>query len=248
MSEPADHDFRPDRRGPETEPPDRGAGANRFCAHAKLIGGLTFLSRILGLVRESRRGAFPRRPASSPAAFTVAFTIPNLFRKLLGEGALSAAFIPLYAQATQARHDRVRRNRQRLRRRQRQPARASILLGITIVGEAILIGIADPHWTTRAAGPAADAQVHRDHAAVRDARLRRRIPVRDPPGPPAASARRRSRRSCSTSATSPSCSAGRGSSACAGAIRRRREVVELQTTLAFWLAVRRAGRRRAAGR
>ncbi len=33
------------------------------------------------------------------SAFRVAFTIPNLFRKLFGEGALSAAFIPLYAQA-----------------------------------------------------------------------------------------------------------------------------------------------------
>ena len=39
------------------------------------------------------------------SAFTVAFTIPNLFRKLFGEGALSAAFIPLYAQAVKAEKD-----------------------------------------------------------------------------------------------------------------------------------------------
>jgi hypothetical protein len=29
-------------------------------------------------------------------AFQVAFTMPNLFRRLLGEGALTAAFIPIF--------------------------------------------------------------------------------------------------------------------------------------------------------
>src|SRR4051812_12550535 len=33
------------------------------------------------------------------SGFTVAFTAPNLLRKLFGEGVLSAAFIPLYAQS-----------------------------------------------------------------------------------------------------------------------------------------------------
>jgi len=31
-------------------------------------------------------------------AFWFAFQIPNLFRRLFGEGALSAAFLPVYAQ------------------------------------------------------------------------------------------------------------------------------------------------------
>src|SRR6266404_326330 len=30
------------------------------------------------------------------SAFALAFTIPNLFRRLLGEGALTAAFIPIF--------------------------------------------------------------------------------------------------------------------------------------------------------
>src|SRR5256885_13798535 len=74
------------------------APARGFVWHAKLIGAITFLSRVLGMARESiAANYFGASPAY--AAFTFAFTIPNLFRKLLGEGALSAAFIPLYAQA-----------------------------------------------------------------------------------------------------------------------------------------------------
>jgi putative peptidoglycan lipid II flippase len=96
MSEPAITVSDP-TAAPETEPPVV-APAKSFLSHAKLIGGLTFLSRIVGLAREVVAGHF-LGAGTVASAFTVAFTIPNLFRKLLGEGALSAAFIPLYAQA-----------------------------------------------------------------------------------------------------------------------------------------------------
>jgi putative peptidoglycan lipid II flippase len=69
-----------------------------FVAHAKLIGGLTLVSRILGMARESVSAEFFGAGIVS-SAFIVAFSIPNLFRKLFGEGALSAAFIPLYTKA-----------------------------------------------------------------------------------------------------------------------------------------------------
>ena len=72
--------------------------ARAFVGHAKLIGGLTLVSRIMGLAREVVAGHYLGTGLVA-SAFTVAFTIPNLFRKLFGEGALSAAFIPLYAQA-----------------------------------------------------------------------------------------------------------------------------------------------------
>ncbi len=76
-----------------------------FVSHAKLIGSLTFLSRLLGMARESIAAAY-FGGAPVYAAFQFAFTIPNLFRKLLGEGALSAAFIPLYAQAVKQEKNR----------------------------------------------------------------------------------------------------------------------------------------------
>src|SRR4051812_46650043 len=67
-----------------------------FLRAAKIIGLLTLASRVLGLLREMVSAHYLGTGLVA-SAFTVAFTIPNLFRKLFGEGALSAAFIPLYA-------------------------------------------------------------------------------------------------------------------------------------------------------
>jgi putative peptidoglycan lipid II flippase len=75
------------------------APANRhasFISGARVVAGLTLVSRVLGLVRDmvcSR--VFGVGPVWS--SFALAFLIPNLFRRLFGEGALSAAFIPSYA-------------------------------------------------------------------------------------------------------------------------------------------------------
>jgi putative peptidoglycan lipid II flippase len=55
----------------------------------------TFTSRVLGLVREMVYAAFMGATWIADA-FIMAFMIPNLFRRLLGEGALTAAFIPVF--------------------------------------------------------------------------------------------------------------------------------------------------------
>ncbi len=58
------------------------------------IGGLTLLSRISGLGRDMVIGyAFGAGMAAD--AFFVAFRIPNLLRRLVGEGATDAAFVPV---------------------------------------------------------------------------------------------------------------------------------------------------------
>jgi putative peptidoglycan lipid II flippase len=112
------------------------AEAKSFVSHAKLIGALTFVSRVLGMARESVASYFFGAGAIW-SAFTVAFTIPNLFRKLFGEGALSAAFIPLYAQQVKHQHPKEAS----------QFAIASvnllctILIILTIVGEGTLWGM-----------------------------------------------------------------------------------------------------------
>jgi len=59
------------------------------------MAGATLLSRLLGMVREMVYARF-MGDGWVAAAFQVAFTIPNLFRRLLGEGALTAAFIPIF--------------------------------------------------------------------------------------------------------------------------------------------------------
>ena len=60
------------------------------------IGGLTLVSRILGFAREMM---FARVMGATSAAevFIWAFQLPNLLRRLLGEGAFSQGFVPLFA-------------------------------------------------------------------------------------------------------------------------------------------------------
>ncbi|HTX21764.1 MAG TPA: murein biosynthesis integral membrane protein MurJ [Candidatus Aquilonibacter sp.] len=55
----------------------------------------TFISRLLGMAREIIYARF-MGDGMVAGAFQFAFTIPNLFRRLLGEGALTAAFIPIF--------------------------------------------------------------------------------------------------------------------------------------------------------
>ncbi|MGH7980365.1 MAG: murein biosynthesis integral membrane protein MurJ, partial [Limisphaerales bacterium] len=59
------------------------------------MAAATLTSRILGMFREIAYMAFMNVGWVNDA-FQYAFTIPNLFRRLLGEGALTAAFIPIF--------------------------------------------------------------------------------------------------------------------------------------------------------
>lgn len=54
---------------------------------------LTLVSRVLGLLREMTKAALLGTTALSDA-FSVAFMIPNLFRRLFAEGSIAVAFIP----------------------------------------------------------------------------------------------------------------------------------------------------------
>jgi putative peptidoglycan lipid II flippase len=59
------------------------------------MAAATMASRILGLGREMAYAAFMGNGWVA-SAFALAFQVPNLFRRLLGEGALTAAFIPMF--------------------------------------------------------------------------------------------------------------------------------------------------------
>jgi len=58
-----------------------------------VVASATVLSRVLGLVRD-QLGAAIFGASVLNTAFLSAFRLPNLFRRLLGEGALTAAFLP----------------------------------------------------------------------------------------------------------------------------------------------------------
>ena len=59
------------------------------------MAAATMTSRVLGMAREIVYASFMGAGLVA-GAFQLAFTIPNLFRRLLGEGALTASFIPIF--------------------------------------------------------------------------------------------------------------------------------------------------------
>ncbi len=66
------------------------------------VSGATFVSRILGLVREQAIAwAFGATAATD--AFWVAFRIPNFMRRLFAEGSFSVAFVPVFTEVKEAR-------------------------------------------------------------------------------------------------------------------------------------------------
>ena len=75
---------------------DRSASGSLFGGTA-IVGGLTAFSRVLGFVRDL---LIARLFGASLAAdmFLVAFRIPNLLRRLVAEGALTVAFVPIYTE------------------------------------------------------------------------------------------------------------------------------------------------------
>ena len=106
-------DEQPDQGPPEPGPIEHGPAQHGPAGHdagdegplaraVRTVSGLTLLSRFAGLGRDLIHA---RRMGDSPigSAFMAAWAIPNLFRRLFGEGALSAAFIPEYTQLS--KHD-----------------------------------------------------------------------------------------------------------------------------------------------
>ena len=87
------------------------------------------LSRVFGLVRDAAIGAMGATHMTG--AFRVAFAIPNLFRRLFGEGAVSIAFVPIFTEVGQA--DGRDRARQVLANA--AGLLAVLLGGIVVIGE-----------------------------------------------------------------------------------------------------------------
>jgi len=85
---------------------DMEMGSRKVMASAGVVGGFTLVSRVLGLVRDVLMAGYFGMSLHM-SAFVVAFTIPNLFRRLFGEGALSAAFVPVFME-TRAREGEER--------------------------------------------------------------------------------------------------------------------------------------------
>ena len=93
------------------------------------VGSLTFLSRILGFVRDLVLAhSFGANAATD--AFFVAFKIPNFFRRLFAEGAFATAFVPVLSEYKE------RRTVEELRHfiNHLTTALGGVLLAVTLVG------------------------------------------------------------------------------------------------------------------
>jgi putative peptidoglycan lipid II flippase len=87
----------------QPDPPvaDDGGGAapgGNVVKSAKRIAVITLASRILGMVRDIAIAAWLGNNAVQDR-FNYGFLIPNVFRRLFGEGALSAAFVPTLSES-----------------------------------------------------------------------------------------------------------------------------------------------------
>ena len=87
----------PTSRLPILGPVEQGATGRRLAWSTAIFSLATGLSRILGLVREIVAAYFFSTKGRLNA-FTVAFQVPNLFRALVADAALSSAFVPVFSE------------------------------------------------------------------------------------------------------------------------------------------------------
>jgi putative peptidoglycan lipid II flippase len=83
---------------PASAQPSNGTRTPSLAAAVRTVSSLTLLSRLAGLARDVLLARIFGATLIS-SAFMAGFAIPNTFRRLFGEGALTAAFIPEYTQA-----------------------------------------------------------------------------------------------------------------------------------------------------
>lgn len=112
---------------PMSEKPVRTAGGD-IVRRAGVVAAGTLSSRMLGAVRDAVVAAVFALAATD--AFWLAFTIPNALRVLLGEGAVSAAFVPVFTEV----REREGMSRAKEFYRNLAGAMAVLLLAISVLG------------------------------------------------------------------------------------------------------------------
>jgi putative peptidoglycan lipid II flippase len=81
--------------GTQPETAETAGRSRALIRHGSALSLLTLVSRVLGLVREMAKASLLGTSGLSDA-FSVAFMIPNLFRRLFAEGSIAVAFIPTF--------------------------------------------------------------------------------------------------------------------------------------------------------
>ena len=121
---------------------DSQPATGKVARAAGVVGAATFLSRILGYVRDAVI-AWLFGATASADAFFVAFRIPNLLRRMFAEGSLSIAFIPVF---TETLHKKGRTEALRL-------ARATLIALTAVLSFIVVLGIFFAPDIVRVVGP-----------------------------------------------------------------------------------------------
>ena len=98
------------------------------------VSGMTLLSRITGLIRESLQASLFGAGLQMDA-FQAAFRLPNILRRMFAEGAFSQAFVPILAEYQRQRGDDATRG---------LVARVGSLLALVLLGVSVLGIVAAP--------------------------------------------------------------------------------------------------------
>lgn len=121
---------------PATDVKPRAEPSSSVVRSAKRIAGITLASRVLGMVREMALAAWLGNSMIQDR-FTYGFMIPNVFRRLFGEGALSAAFVPTLSESLA--NDGVEEGKRLYAAV--ATLLAVVLAGITLVAEIVLVAL-----------------------------------------------------------------------------------------------------------
>jgi putative peptidoglycan lipid II flippase len=70
-----------------------------FFTQAKVVAAVTLVSRVFGMLRDMAITSLGANRFTD--AYGLAFMIPNLFRRLFGEGALASVFVPVFTETTE---------------------------------------------------------------------------------------------------------------------------------------------------
>lgn len=68
------------------------------------VGGFTLMSRVLGVIRD-KLVTYHLGAQELGDVWVAAFRLPNLFRRIFGEGAFNAAFVPMYSRRLEGGRD-----------------------------------------------------------------------------------------------------------------------------------------------
>lgn len=113
---------------------DRTASRNRFFSSSRNLAVSTVVSRVLGLFREQMTAAIIGGGALM-SAWTLAITCANIFRRILGEGELGKAIVPIISLSLETEGPERARDRF-----------STILLWLTLLLTALAVLLGVPSW------------------------------------------------------------------------------------------------------